>query len=100
MVLGLSAGQPIALTGERYDLPGVSAAEIAVLTDIIHADGRSTLLLREGLNFSYMRSSLKISANVVHATHGESVREVLGNGDASQPNQSFVLKKPPTTYLS
>jgi predicted phage baseplate assembly protein len=43
---------------------------------------------------------LKISANVVHATHGETVTEILGNGDASVPNQRFTLKKPPTTYLS
>jgi len=100
MVLGLSAGQPIALTGERSDLPGVDAAEIAILTDIIHASGRSTLVLKEGLVYSYARQSLTISANVVHASHGETVREMLGNGDASIPNQSFVLKKPPTTFLS
>lgn len=100
MVLGLTAGQPIALTGERSDLPGVDAAEIAVLDDIVHAAGRSTLMLREKLVYSYRRSSLKISANVVHATHGENVAEVLGSGDASQPHQSFTLKKPPTTFLS
>lgn len=100
MVLGLTVGQPIALTGERHDLPGVDAAEIAFLADIIHADGRSTLVLKQGPTYSYRRTSLKISANVVHATHGESVKEVLGNGDASVANQSFVLKKPPTTFLS
>ena len=100
MVLGLSIGQPIALTGERDDLRGVDAAEIAVLADIVHADGRSTLKLRKGLVYTYRRSSLKISANVVHATHGESVNEVLGNGDASLANQSFTLKKPPTAFLS
>ena len=100
MVLGLSAGQPIALTGQRSDLPGVDAAEVAILADIIHASGRSTLMLKKGLVYSYTRSSLTISANVVHATHGETVSEVLGNGDASVPNQSFVLKKPPTTFLS
>jgi hypothetical protein len=100
MVLGLAIGQPIALTGERDDLPGVEAAEIAVLADIVHADGRSTLMLRQGLLYSYRRGSLKISANIVHATHGESVSEVLGNGDASLANQCFALKKPPTTFLS
>ncbi|MDB6158429.1 MAG: hypothetical protein JWO04_2135 [Gammaproteobacteria bacterium] len=100
MVLGLSIGQPIALTGERSDLPGVDAAEVAVLADSIHASGRSTLVLKQGLKYSYSRSSLKISANVVHATHGETVNEVLGNGDASVPNQTFVLKKPPTTFIS
>lgn len=100
MVLGLSTGQPIALTGERDDLPGVDAAEIAVLADIVHADGRSTLVLQQPLRYAYRRSSLRISANVVHATHGESVSELLGSGDASAPHQSFMLKKPPTTFLS
>ncbi len=100
MVLGLTVGSPVALTGERADLAGVDAAEIAILKDIVHADSRTTLTLEQPLVYSYLRSTLKISANVVHATHGETVNEVLGNGDASQPNQSFVLKKPPTTYLS
>ncbi len=100
MVIGLVTGQPIALTGQRSDLPGVDAAEIAVLADVIHADGRSTLVLKQGLVNSYVRSSLTISANVVHATHGETVNEMLGNGDASVPNQSFMLKRPPTTFLS
>jgi predicted phage baseplate assembly protein len=100
MVLGLSAGQPIALSGERSDLPGVDAAEVAILADIIHAAGRSTLVLKKGLVYSYVRSCLTISANVVHATHGETVSEVLGDGDASVANQTFILKKPPTTFLS
>ncbi|MDB6085129.1 MAG: hypothetical protein JWN43_3010 [Gammaproteobacteria bacterium] len=100
MVLGLALGQPIVLTGKRADLPGVNAAEVAFLTDIVHADGRTTLTLRDGLSYSYLRTSLKISANVVHATHGETVKEILGNGDASVANQSFILKRPPTTFLS
>ena len=100
MVLGLAAGQQVALVGDRADLPGVGAAEIAVLADIVHADGRSTLVLQKGLAYAYRRSSLAINANVVHATHGETVNEVLGNGDAAVANQRFTLKKPPTTYLS
>lgn len=100
MVLGLSPGQPVALVGERYDLQGVEAAEIATLADILHADGRSTLVLQNKLAYSYLRSTLRISANVVHATHGETITEVLGNGDASLPNQRFMLKKPPTTFLT
>ena len=34
------------------------------------------------------------------ATHGQTVQEVLGSGDASQPNQTFTLKQMPLTYLS
>lgn len=100
MVLGLGRGQLIALTGERDDLDGATAAEIATITDVVHADGRSTLLLDAGLKFTYRRGGLSICANVVHATHGETVSEVLGNGNASIANQRFVLKKPPTTFVS
>ena len=100
MVLGLTAGKPVAFAGQRADLPGVDAAEIAVLDDVLHIGGRSVLVLQGPLVYSYQRDSLNIHANVVHATHGESTREVLGNGDATQPNQQFVLHKPPTTYVS
>lgn len=100
MVLGLTPGQPIALTGEQEDLRGVDSAEIAVLADIVHADGRSTLMLQQPLQYSWRRSTLAISANVVHATHGETVAEVLGNGNAATPHQRFTLRKPPLTFLS
>jgi predicted phage baseplate assembly protein len=100
MVLGLAIGQPIVLTGKRYDLPGVDAAEVAFIADIVHTAARTTLFVKDPLKHSYQRTSLTISANAVHATHGESIKEVLGNGDASAANQSFVLKRPPTTFLS
>jgi len=48
----------------------------------------------------YEPQTVTIYANVARATHGETVKEVLGSGDASQPNQSFTLKKPPLTYIS
>lgn len=44
---------------------------------------------------------VQLYGNVVGATRGETVRgERLGEGDASQPMQSFRLKKKPLTYLS
>ena len=100
MVLGLTAGQRLAFAGQRADLAGVDAAEIAQLDDVLHIGGRSVLVLHAPLVHSYRRDSLRIHANVVHATHGESVREVLGNGDATQQHQQFVLRKPPTTHVS
>ena len=100
LVLGLAVGQPIALIGERDDLRGVNAAEIATLEDVIHAKGRTTLRLETPLLYSYVRDTVAILANVVHATHGETITEVLGSGVASQPNQRFALRKPPLTYVS
>jgi predicted phage baseplate assembly protein len=100
MVLGLARGKPVAFVGERHDVPGVQAAEIAVIDEVLHSAGRSTLVLQDELAYSYQREGLRIHANVVAATHGESVREVLGSGDAAQPFQQFTLARPPTTHLS
>jgi predicted phage baseplate assembly protein len=100
LVLGLAPGQAIALTGLRHDVPGLAAAEVQLLKDVVHSRGRTILILETGLKYSYVRKELGISANVVPATHGETVQEVLGSGDAARRNQHFVLSKPPLTYVS
>ena len=43
---------------------------------------------------------MRINANVAAATHGESVQELLGSGDATIPYQTFTLRQPPLTYVS
>ncbi len=88
MVVGLEPGQPVALRGELLDLPGVIGDEILVLEDVVHAGGFTTLVLEERLERSYVRKTVTLNANVVAATHGETVRgEILGGGDgvAGQP---------------
>ena len=101
MVLNLSDGQPVAVTGERDDLPGVKVSEVVILDTIQHSGGFTTLFLASpGLRYRYVRKTVTINANVAPATHGDTVTEVLGGGDAARPNQSFVLKKPPLTYTS
>jgi hypothetical protein len=99
MVLGLTPGQPVALSGTRSDASGVTASEIALLQNIIHKGGFTSLELTQGLQYSYKRSSMTLSANVTLATHGATVQEVLGGGDASKPIQSFPLSRPPLTYV-
>ncbi len=50
---------------------------------------------------SALRLPVKAYGNVASATRGETVKdEVLGNGNASQSNQSFKLKKKPLSYVS
>ncbi|MGZ8633520.1 MAG: putative baseplate assembly protein, partial [Solirubrobacteraceae bacterium] len=47
------------------------------------------------------RKTVTMNANVVVATHGETVaREILGGGDGSQANQRFTLRRPPLTHIS
>lgn len=100
MVLGLQVGQPLVLSGEQNDAPGVIQNEALILTDIIHNDGYTTLYFKEGLKYSYVRKTVTLNANVARATHGQTVHEVLGSGDGAQVNQRFTLKKPPLTYVS
>ncbi len=100
LVLGLTVGQPVILTGERTDAPGVTASEVLFISEINHIGGFTRLTFKTGRQYDYTRSTLTINANVALATHGETTTELLGNGDASQPNQKFTLKKPPLTYTA
>lgn len=52
------------------------------------------------LAYKFKRATVKIRANVVRATHGETRREVLGSGDAAKALQTFILKQAPLTYTS
>jgi hypothetical protein len=70
------------------------------ITAIVHDRDRTTLQMANPLANVYDRATLRINANVAAATHGESVKEPLGSGDATIPYQSFVLRQPPLTYVS
>ena len=59
----------------------------------------SILTLASPLTQLFDRATVSIAANIALATQGETVTEVLGNGDASQGNQRFVLKQAPLTYI-
>lgn len=100
LVFGLSVGQPIILTGELEEARGVEASEVAFIDEVVHNRGFTTLLLKAGLKQSYVREKLVINANVVYATHGETVQELLGGGNGAVSNQRFGLKRPPLTYVS
>lgn len=113
---GLHSGKWVIVEGERTDLPGaarVKGAELVmianVLQDVQMVDEDTPLpgdrphtflqLARSGLNYRYRRGTVKVYANVVKATHGETHTQVLGGGDASKPFQTFELLFKPLTYL-
>jgi hypothetical protein len=98
--LDLKVGQRVILTGEREDLQSVFAAEVLTLKDVILEAGFTVVTFNEALVFSYLRPTVTINANVALATHGESVQETLGGGDATQKFQRFTLRQPPLTYVS
>ncbi|MEH0581579.1 putative baseplate assembly protein [Streptomyces sp. B21-108] len=112
MFEGLTPGRPIVVSGQRTDVVpdgggGVAGAELAVLAGVRHAfDGtsfddrvRTTLLLTSPLAHRYRRDSVVVHGNVVTATAGETVTEVLGSGDAGRAGQAFSLRRSPLVWL-
>jgi hypothetical protein len=82
-------------------LAGEKDAAISELRVIHECAGEPSVLTLESPPLAHLfdRTSVTIAANVADATHGETVSEVFGNGDASQPNQNFKLKQVPLTYV-
>lgn len=58
------------------------------------------IVLQAPLLNVYDRTSATVNCNVGAATAGSPVTELLGNGSAATPNQTFVLKQSPLTYVT
>ncbi len=101
LVTGLHRGQAMILRGELVG--GGTAARLVLLQDVTEDPedpGNSRLVFKQPLPAGlFVRSTLTLRANVVLATHGETVADVLGSGDASEPSQRFFLRHLPLTYV-
>ena len=103
---GLAPGRWVVVSGERADLDGVTgvmASELVMIRNaaIVSDNGgpRTELTFANELAYRYKRDTAVLLANTVRATHGETVSEVLGSGDARRRWPAFDLRKPPLTYL-
>lgn len=103
----LPAGRAVIVSGLRPgdstisgspDAPRIS--ELAVVDQVVTAGGITTLTFKIDLETVFDRRTVIINANVALATHGETVAEVLGAGDASRPYQRFTMKGVPLTYTA
>ena len=118
---GLEAGRRLIVSGTRTDIAnvtGVTASELVMLAGVSQvsygpldiadakgnplADGKphTILKLANSLAYTYDAGSLTIYGNVAKATHGQTVGEVLGDGDASKVFQTLALRQSPLTYVS
>jgi hypothetical protein len=70
---------------------GVTAPNSSVL--------HTQIQLKNALRNCYSRVTATVNANVVLATAGATVREIMGNGSAATPNQAFTLRQKPLTYV-
>ncbi|MBN9385050.1 MAG: putative baseplate assembly protein [Chitinophagaceae bacterium] len=97
---GLKSGGMMVLTGERVDLKGTTVSEVMELKEVLVEKGYTVVRYTTSLTYSYIRNTVTMNANVAFCTHGETVNEVVGSGDASAPFQRFPLRQPPLTYTS
>ena len=98
--LFLTSGQYVAVTGESMDETGVYYSEIIQIKQVWLENGFSEIIFFTSLKHRYLRDTVVINANVAPASHGETVSEVLGDGDAALRNQFFELKQTPLTWIS
>jgi hypothetical protein len=95
---GLAAGRHLLIRGRRVS-DGVEVIHGATLMSAESAgSGRSHLAIDPPLPAPLRRESVVVHANVALATHGETVSQILGAGNAAAPFQRFELKQLPLTY--
>ena len=98
-VPGLVEGHALIVVGRDAGSGEAASEKVQLLRT--EADGAVTrLMLTAGLSRSYERASLHIYGNVVPATHGETVREVLGGGDGREAFQRFRLRQAPLAHVA
>lgn len=93
----LVPGQPVVLQGP--DAAGAVHAEVAAVVSCVPSGDAVTLTLDADLTHAYAAAGLAVRGNVVAATHGETVTQVLGSGDGRTPFRAFVLRRDPLTHV-
>lgn len=103
VVAGLSKNQKVIVGGKLSPSGQEIVCETGVIDrieEITIPEKYTRIILKNALKNSYLRSTVTINANVLLATHGERVREILGSGNAAQGFQTFALRHAPLTYVS
>jgi predicted phage baseplate assembly protein len=77
-----------------------AARASATLVTVAPVAGGSILTITPPLPEALRRETTVVHANVALATHGETVMQILGAGDAAKSFQRFELKRLPLTYRS
>lgn len=94
----LPRGRLLLIEGDLADGTGRAVAQATVVAAEI-AGARTTLELTPPLARPLRRATVVVRANVIRAGHGETVDEILGDGDARQVYQRFTLRQSPLTHV-
>lgn len=109
----LNVGQLICIGGKTSNHPTIHEMATIYAIEVTKAtkepeepeeeeatSDQMTVVLKEPIQHDYHLNTLFMKANVIEATHGESVqKEVLGSGVATLGNQRFTLSRSPLTYI-
>jgi hypothetical protein len=95
---GLLPGRRLVIRGTRVS----DKASVVLQATLVAAhpidDRHCTLEIAPPLTAPLERRSVVVHGNVALASHGETVSQILGSGNASIPFQRFELKQLPLTY--
>lgn len=75
-------------------------SEASLVNGATVAGDVTTLTLDSALSGIYDAATVRVNANSVSATNGETVHEILGSGDATNKALQFKLKQTPLTYIT
>jgi predicted phage baseplate assembly protein len=99
----VAASDPPLPPGRRILLRGTDTAgeATAAATDVVacDVDGATMTLTVTGPLPAFARQGLTVLGNVMTATHGESVAQVLGSGDGRARFAEFHPRRGPLTYV-
>lgn len=95
-VAELAPERPLILSGITTN--GLEDSEVLTLLKTEPDGDAARLFFTAALQNSYQRDSVRVYANVARATHGETVRQILGSGAAHQTHQQFTLQHIPLTH--
>jgi hypothetical protein len=96
---GLEAGRRLLISGSRTSDGAVTVQSATVASAAANANG-AIVTIAPPLPSPLIRKSVVVYGNVAQASHGETVTQILGSGDAARPFQRFELKRLPLTYRS
>lgn len=90
---GMLAGREIVVADDDH-------AEVCVVASTCEVEGGYTdITLAAALTECYDRATCVVFGNVAKATHGETVHQILGSGDARRTFQHFPTQHEPLTYV-
>ena len=89
----------VEVSGERLNAQGRTSVEVVQVAQATLEDGFTRLTFTQSLAGTYRIDTVFFNTNVVAATNGETVNEILGSGDASTAFQTFTLKQMPLTWI-